>query len=174
MATPFLGEIRMVAFNYAPYGWALCNGQLLSISQNTALFALLGTMYGGDGVTTFALPDLRGRVPIHYGQGSGLSVYTEGQKGGVEKVTLTQNQMPAHSHGVNAVAAGGNQASPAGNLPAIESTGTSLDYSSNAPDAPMNSAMIGSAGGGQPVSIMQPYLVVNFVIALTGVFPSRN
>src|SRR6185295_12464655 len=118
MSEPFIGMIVMFAGNFAPRNWAFCNGQLLSIAQNTALFSILGTTYGGDGRTTFALPDLRGRVPIHPGQGPGTSNYSLGQQGGVENVTVTQNQLPAHSHGVNAVAQGGNQASPVGNLPA--------------------------------------------------------
>jgi len=174
MATPFLGEIRMFGGNFAPRGWALCNGQLLAISQNTALFSLLGTTYGGNGVTTFALPDLRGRVPNHFGQGPGLSNYTQGQVGGTENVTLLQGNLPAHSHPVNAVAAGGNQASPAANLPAIESTGTSLNFSSSAANATMNAATIGNAGQNLPLPVIQPYLTINFIIALQGIFPSRN
>jgi microcystin-dependent protein len=174
MATPFLGEIRMFAGTFAPRGWAFCNGQIMSIAQNTALFSLLGTTYGGNGQTTFALPNLQGRVPVHWGTGAGLSPYVLGQQAGQENVTLLQNQMPPHTHPVNAVASGGNQASPAGNFPAIESTGTSLDYASGAPDSAMNAAMVGSAGGGQPVPIVQPYLAVSFIIALEGIYPSRN
>jgi microcystin-dependent protein len=174
MATPFLGEIRMVGFTFAPKGWALCNGQILPIQQNQALFALLGTTYGGNGQTTFALPDLQSRVPIHAGQGPGLSPYVEGQQGGSENVTLLSTQMPQHNHLVSAVASGGNQASPSAGLPAIESTGTSLDYSNVAANANMNPAMIGFAGGSQPHSNIQPYLAVYFIIALTGIFPSRN
>ena len=174
MATPILGEIRMFGGNFAPRGWAFCNGQILPITQNTALFSLLGTMYGGNGINTFALPDLRGRVPNHFGQGPGLSNYTQGQVGGTESVTLLQSQLPAHSHSVNAVAAGGNQASPAGNLPAIESTGTSLNFSSSAANATMNPATIGNTGQGQPLPVIQPYLTINFIIALQGIFPSRN
>jgi microcystin-dependent protein len=174
MATPFLGEIRMFGGNFAPRGWAFCNGQILSISQNTALFSLLGTTYGGNGQTTFALPDLRGRVPNHFGQGPGLSNYTQGQVGGTENVTLLQSQLPAHSHSVNAVAAGGNQASPAGALPAIESTGTSLNFSSSAANTTMNAATISNTGQSQPFPVIQPYLTINFIIALQGIFPSRN
>src|SRR5689334_9815739 len=136
MSNPFLGEIRMVPFNFAPKGWALCNGQILAISQNTALFSLLGTTYGGNGVSTFALPDFRGRVPIHAGQGPGLSSYVLGEQTGTESVTLTVPQLPAHNHTVNGVASGGSQASPAGGSPAIESTATSLDYSNGAPHSP--------------------------------------
>jgi microcystin-dependent protein len=174
MATPFIGEITLFAGNFAPRGWAFCNGQLLPISQNTALFSILGTTYGGNGQTTFALPDLRGRVPIHAGQGPGLSNYTLGQVGGAENVTLQTSQLPAHSHAVNAVAGGGNQASPVGNLPAIESTGTSKDYSNAAATGAMNAGMIGNAGQGQPVPVIQPYECVNYIIALQGIFPSRN
>jgi microcystin-dependent protein len=176
MSNPYLGEIRMFAGNFAPYGWALCNGQTLSISQNTALFSLLGTTYGGNCVSTFNLPDLRGRVAIHPGQGPGLSSYVEGQQAGVENVTLLINQIPSHNHTVNAVASGGNQASPAGGSLAIESTGTSLDYanSSTNPTSPMNAAMLSQTGGNQPHSNIQPYLCVNFIIALQGIYPSRN
>jgi microcystin-dependent protein len=174
MASPFLGEIRMVPFNFPPKGWALCNGQLLSISQNTALFSLLGTTYGGNGTTTFALPDFRSRVPIHAGQGPGLSNYTLGEQTGAESVTLTVGQLPAHNHTVNGVAGGGNQASPAGGSPAIESTGTSLDYSNGVPNSPMNAAMVSATGSNQPHPNIQPVLCVNFVIALVGIFPSRN
>lgn len=169
-----IGEIRLFAGNFPPRNWAFCNGQLLSIAQNTALFSILGTTYGGDGRTTFALPDLRSRVPIHAGQGPGLSNYNLGQTGGAENVTLTQNQLPAHNHGVNAVAQGGNQASPAGNLPAVESTGTSLDYSNAAATGQMSPGMIANTGGGQPVSVVQPYQCLNYIIALFGIFPSRN
>jgi microcystin-dependent protein len=174
MANPFLGEIRIFGGNFAPVGWALCNGQIMAITQNTALFSLLGTTYGGNGTTTFALPDLRGRVPIHFGQGPGLSNYVEGQQGGAESVTLTIAQMPSHAHTVNAVASGGNQAGPAGGSLAIESTGTSLDYSNATPASPMNAAMLSQAGSSQPHTNIQPYLCLNFIIALQGIFPSRN
>ena len=174
MATPFLGEIRMVGFTFPPKGWALCNGQILSISQNAALFSLLGTTYGGNGTSTFALPDLRSRVPIHAGQGIGLSPYVQGEQTGTESVVLTFSQMPSHNHTVNGVASGGNQASPAGGSPAIESTGTSLDYSNATPSSPMNAAMLSPAGSNQPHNNIQPVLCVNFVIALQGIFPSRN
>jgi len=174
MASPFIGQITLFAGNFAPRGWAFCNGQLLSISQNTALFSILGTTYGGDGRTTFGLPDLRGRVPIHPGQGPGLSNYILGQKAGAERVTLTQNQLPSHNHAVNAVAEGGNQASPAGNLPAVESTGTSKDYSDAAATGQMNSGMVGNTGGNEAFSVVQPYQCVNYIIALQGIYPSRN
>ena len=174
MATPILGEIRLFAGNFAPRGYALCNGQLLSISQNTALFSLLGTTYGGNGTTNFALPNLQGRVPIHMGTGVNGSSYVEGQQAGVENVTLNSSQMPIHSHLVNSVASGGNQASPPGNLPAVESTGTSLNYSNAGATGQMSSSMLTTAGGNQPFSVVQPYLVINFIIALQGIFPSRN
>ena len=176
MATPFIGQITIFAGNFAPRNWAFCDGQLLSIAQNTALFSILGTTYGGNGTTTFALPDLRGRVPIHAGSsaGPGLPQYFLGQVGGEPNHTLIQTEMPQHNHIVNAVAGGGNQASPAGGLPAIESTGTSLDYSSAATSATMSNSMISTAGGSQPHNNMQPYLAVNYIIALFGIFPSRN
>jgi microcystin-dependent protein len=174
MATPILGEIRMFGGNFAPRGWAFCNGQILPIAQNTALFSLLGTTYGGNGQTTFALPDLRGRVPIHFGQGPGLSNYSLGQVGGQETVTLLSDQLPAHSHIVNAVAAGGNQANPTGNFAAVESTGTSLNYNSGPANALMHPNTIGITGQNQPVPNLQPHLAINFIIALQGIFPSRN
>jgi microcystin-dependent protein len=174
MAEQYLGEIRMFAGNFAISGWALCNGQLLSISQNQALFAILGTTYGGDGVNNFALPDLQGRVPIHMGQGAGLSPYVLGEETGVETVTLTASQMPVHTHLVQCNTGGGNQASPSGGLPAVESTGTSLDYSTVAGNATMNPAMNQNAGGDQPHTNIQPVLCVNFLIALEGIFPSRG
>ncbi len=173
MSNPFLGEIKMVGFNFPPQGWAMCNGQLLPINQNTALFALLGTTYGGDGITTFALPDLRSRVAIHTGQGAGLSPYVIGQSGGVESVTLLTTQIPSHNHGVNCNTGGGTQASPVAGFPAVESTGTSLDYAA-ASNGAMNPAMIGNTGGSQAHANIQPYLCVNFIIALQGIFPSRN
>jgi microcystin-dependent protein len=174
MATPLLAEIRMFAGNFAPRGYALCNGQLMSIAQNQALFSLLGTTYGGDGITTFALPNLQGRVPIHAGNGAGLSPYFEGQQAGTESITLNVTQLPIHNHLVNSVGGGGNQAAPAGNLPAVESTGTSLNYSNGSTTGQMNPSMVANTGGSQPIPIVQPYLVINFIIALQGVYPSRN
>jgi microcystin-dependent protein len=174
MSEPFLGEIRMTAFNFAPAGWAMCEGQTLAISTNTALFALLGTTFGGNGTSTFCLPDLRGRVPVHQGQGNGLSNYVMGEQTGAENVTLLASQMPIHTHQVNAVSSGGNVASPQGALPAIESTGTSLNYSNGAPGVVMSAAMNAETGGSQPFSVIQPLLCVNFIIAMEGIFPSRN
>ena len=174
MADPFLGEIRMFGGNFAPTGWALCNGQLLSIAQNTALFSLLGTIYGGDGVTTFALPDLRGRVPLNQGQGPGLSAYTPGEQTGAESVTLLVNQMPIHNHAVNADGQASGKNSPAGNFPGtVAGTATEKMYS-GASNTTMNQTMIGNAGGSQPLRIIQPVLCVTFIIALNGIYPSRN
>lgn len=171
MSEPFLGEIRTFGFNFAPQGWAMCAGQLLSISQNTALFALLGTFYGGDGVTNFALPDLRGRVGINQGNGPGLSPYVLGQRSGSENVTLTNAQMPAHGHGVAANGGPASTPRPDGAVPARESA----DAYAAAPDGTaMNAGMITASGGSQPHSIVQPYLGLNFCIALQGIFPSRN
>jgi microcystin-dependent protein len=172
MSEPFLGEIRMFAGNFAPRGWALCQGQLLPISQNTALFSLLGTYYGGNGQSTFALPDLRGRAPIHQGQGPSLTLRNLGEQVGTESVTLIYNEMPAHTHIVMGVAAPGNSVSPAGGYPAVSTTRDRV-YSTSAPDAnPTN--QLPPAGGGQPHNNLMPYLTVNFIIAMEGVFPARS
>lgn len=169
-----LGEIRMFAGNFAPRGWALCNGQLLPIASNEALFSIIGTTYGGDGRTTFALPDLRGRVPMHYGQGTGSShYYRPGDSGGTATNTLTISNLPAHNHSVNAVTEAGNSASPTGNFPA----GTKLldpEYSTGGTPTTMHAGMIGTAGGNQPVNNMQPYQTVTFIIATVGIYPSRS
>lgn len=187
MAEPFLAEIKMFGGNFAPRGYAFCNGQILSIAQNTALFSLLGTTYGGNGQTTFALPDLRGRTPIHWGPGPGLSNYDIGQVGGTETTTLLITQIPSHTHvatlgtlAIRAKNAAGNSQTAAGNVPANEAAGVTATYSNAVPDASMNAAALAGApalantGGGQPVSIIQPYLAVTFIIALEGIFPSRN
>ena len=171
--TPYIGEIRMFAGNFAPSGWAKCEGQLLSIAQNAALFSILGTTYGGDGQTTFGLPDLRGRVPLGPGTGPGLSPRSLGQKSGNETNTMSVAQMPAHSHTINAVIADGNQSTPTGNLLA----GTKLldpEYSNASNTTTMNSAMVGNTGNSQSINNMQPYQSVTFIIALVGVFPSPN
>jgi microcystin-dependent protein len=172
VSEPFLGEIRMFSFNFAPEGWALCNGQLLSINQNDALFALLGTFYGGDGKTTFALPNLQSRVPIHMGQGTGLSAYVIGQAAGHETVTLLPAQMPAHTHSVHAHSGPAESDNPEGST--LASVGT--DIYAAAPDTTtvMNAKMLGHAGGNRPHHNIQPYLVLNFCIALAGIFPSRS
>jgi microcystin-dependent protein len=169
MADPFVAEIRMVPFNFAPRGWAFCNGQVLPISQNTALFSLLGTTYGGDGRSTFALPDLQGRSPMHPGQGPGLSLYDLGEQGGTETVTLLQSELPSHSHAVNGQPEDVNSLSPANAYPgAIESTPMYR------PLADGTSAMSPTpSGGDQPHNNRQPYLTMNFIIALQGVFPPR-
>lgn len=169
MSTPFLGEIRMFGFQFAPSGWALCNGQLLSIAQNNALFALLGTIYGGDGVSTFALPNLEGRVPIHQGQGNG-SAHTIGQPGGSETATLSIAQLPAHNHSVLAHKGAGKSTAPTNNVPAA----TNGDNYNATGNVAMNAAMIGQTGSGQPFGVVQPYLTVNFCIALQGIFPSQG
>lgn len=170
MSSPFLGEIQMFGFNFAPRGWAFCDGQLLSIAQNTALFALLGTTYGGNGQTTFGLPDLRGRVPLHRGQGPGLTNRTLGELSGSENVTLLTTQMPAHNHLLACNSDDPNAGSPAGKFPA---SSTSPIYASTS-NSNMAPTAVSLAGGNQPHPNMQPYLTVNFCIALEGIFPSRN
>lgn len=172
MAECYIGEIRMFGGNYAPYGWALCNGQLLSISQNTALFSLLGTYYGGNGTSNFALPNLQCLVPLGFGQAPGLSPYSLGETGGEEAVTLNYNQMPAHNHAALAENAPGNNPSPAGNYWA-ESSRRDAAYSATA-NTTMNPNAISMSGGNQPHSNVQPFLVVNFIIALQGTYPPRG
>ncbi len=172
MADPYLGAITLFAGNFAPSGYQFCNGQLLSISNNTALFSLLGTTYGGDGQNTFALPDLRGRVPIHFGQGPGLSNYNLGQSAGLENHTLSPAQLPSHAHAINAVPSSGASTTPSGNLLAIG--GKPEYYSTASANTTMNASMVGSAGGGQPFSILSPYLAITYVIAVVGIYPSRN
>ena len=166
MADPFLGQLMLVPYNFAVRGWAFCSGQILPIAQNTALFSLLGTTFGGNGQTTFALPDLRGRVPIHYGQGPGLSNYDLGQVGGSETVTLTTNQIPGHAHTIGATNSGSTSTRPANNVNAQGGA-----YSSTS-DASMQPT--GNTGGSQPHSNIQPYLTLNWLIALEGIYPSRN
>lgn len=171
-AEPYLGQIAFVAFTFAPKGWADCDGQIMSIAQNTALFSLLGTTYGGNGQTTFALPDMRGRVLIDDGQGPGLSVYSSGQMGGEENHTLTSSEMPAHTHTVNAVTAEGNQNIPTTSLPA-NTKALDKEYSDASPDTQMALNMISPAGGSQPHNNMQPSLTLKCIIALQGIYPSR-
>ena len=183
MSNPFLGEIRIMSFNFAPKGWVMCNGQLLPINQNQALFSLLGTTYGGDGQTTFALPNMQGRVPVHAGQGPGLGNYTLSQTGGAQFVTLTASNLPAHAHSVSMTAQipadSGNAGSavPTGNN--LANSVHTLNYSTSAPNVSLSSTIsvggtVGSAGGNQPLSTMPPYTVLNCTIALVGIFPSRN
>lgn len=170
---PYLGEIRIFGGNFAPTGWALCNGQLLAISSNTALFSILGTTYGGDGRQTFALPNLQSRIPIHWGQGSGLSQYIPGQSAGVENVTLTQQQMPQHSHTIGTLSAPGTASRPNTQLLAQPTQGNAYGPAPSDGSA-LNPAAISSAGGNQPHANLQPYLVMNFIIALQGIFPPRS
>jgi len=172
MSEPFLGEIRMFGSNFAPRSWAFCDGQLLAIGQNQALFSLLGTIYGGDGRTIFALPDLRGRVPVHMGHGPGLSSRPVGHKVGSENVTLTQAQLPSHSHALEASADAATESAPTGHVLASSSTVTM--FADTAPTVPMASASITAAGGGQGHPNMMPFLCVHFIIALAGIYPSRN
>ena len=168
---PIIGEIRMFAGNFAPTGWAFCQGQLLPIAQNQALFSLLGTTYGGNGTTTFALPDLRGRVPVGFGQGPGLSNRVIGEQFGSELVTLNINQMPSHNHTVNAVTSEGNQNLPTNSLPANTKT-LDKEYSDANANTTMKATMVNPTGGNQPFGVTQPSLGVNFIIALQGIFPS--
>ncbi|MFV8749417.1 phage tail protein [Nannocystaceae bacterium ST9] len=168
----FLGSIILFGGNFAPRGWALCNGQLLSIAQNSALFSILGTTYGGDGQVTFGLPDLRGRMPIQQGSGPGLTPRQLGEMAGSESASLLIGNIPAHGHLINALSSSGDQASPAGHFPAGGGTGT-LSYSSRF-DATMNPTAVSSSGGSQPFSTESPFLALNFIIALTGIYPSRN
>jgi len=189
---PFIGQLAYVGFNFAPQNWASCDGQLLSISSNTALFSLLGTLYGGDGRTTFALPDMRGRVPIHAGQGPGLPFYSEGQRGGATSVTLNIDNLPAHSHTATTdvtldLTARASTATATTNSPqttALADTGREDTYSTTAPNVDMAPGTVtgtatavttvGDTGNGQAFSIMPPYLVVRCIIALQGIFPPRN
>ena len=170
MTSPFLGQITLYAFNFAPRGWATCDGQLLPIAQNQALFALLGTSYGGNGVQNFALPNLRGRVPVHWGQGPGLSNYVVGESVGSENVTLLSTQMPQHAH---QVVASGNPPSQGGVTNAVWAAGGTSSYASSA-NAAMAAGALTAAGGSQPHPNIAPSLVLNCCIALQGIFPSRN
>jgi microcystin-dependent protein len=171
MANPFVGEIRIFGFNFAPVGWALCNGQVMSISQNTALFSLLGTMYGGDGKSNFALPNLQGRVALDFGNGTGLTPRVQGTTGGEANHTLAQPETPAHAHGINCDSENATTPNPAGNLPAVTARPV---YAALPGSQPLNAGAVGVAGGGKPHNNMQPYLVMNYCIALQGVFPSRS
>lgn len=177
MSEAFIGEIRMFAGNFPPRGWQFCQGQLLSIAQNTALFSILGTTYGGNGQTTFALPDLRGRYPMQQGQGPGLSPRSLGEQGGSETVTLLSNQMPAHTHSHVASGAQGDQVTPEGNFNAVlidPNTQQPQNLYNATASTTMNAASIGVAGGSQPHNNMSPFLAINFIIAMEGIYPSRN
>jgi len=166
LSQPYVGEIRMFGGNFAPVGWAFCSGQILPISENETLFNLIGTTYGGDGQSTFALPNLQSRLPIHVGTGFAL-----GQTGGSETVTLTVSQIPAHTHVPQANSGQGTASNPSGNVWAESPLN---NYSATAPSSAMNAAAIGSAGGSQPHDNMPPFLVVNFIISLFGIFPSQS
>ena len=176
-ANPYLGDIVAVGENFCPRGWASAEGQLLPISQNTALFSLLGTTYGGDGRTTFGLPDLRGRVAMGQGRGPGLTPRREGEKFGAETRTLVANQLPSHSHAVNANNLDGDKPGPGGKILAAAppgGTGSETIYSDQGPTVQMSSQMIANAGQSQPFNVEGPYLVMRYCIATTGVFPPRS
>jgi microcystin-dependent protein len=174
MSDPFVAEIRILACNFAPTGWAMCNGQLMPISQNTALFSLLGTMYGGDGKSTFALPNLQGSAPMFWGQGPGLSLYDQGQTGGSDTISLLSSEMPVHNH----QASGASGSGPTSPATAAWGAGAGRTpppmYASGSPNVNMSANALGVAGGGLPHNNMQPYLVLNFCIAMQGVFPPRQ
>ena len=174
MSVPFLGEIKMFAGTFAPRGYAFCNGQILSISQYSDLFSLLGTSYGGDGQTTFGLPDLRGRAPMHWGQGPGLSDRLIGEEAGVETVTLTVNELPSHSHGGQCRDAPANQQSPVGNVHAEEAAGVTAIYVDDSNPAGQMAAQATATGGTQSHNNMQPFQAINFIIALQGITPSPD
>jgi microcystin-dependent protein len=181
MTDQYLGEVRMFGGNFAPQGWALCSGQLLSIAQNSALFALLGTTYGGDGQSTFGLPDLRGRVPMHQGTGQGLSPRVIGEISGVETVTIVSATMPAHAHGVTATTAVGSLTGPGPTaLPGTPTGGSAVNTfyvttgTSSLVPAPMAATSISVTGQTGPHDNMMPFLCTNFIISLVGIFPTRN
>jgi microcystin-dependent protein len=174
MADPFIAEVRIFGFDFAPTGWAFCDGQLMPIQQNTALFALLGTTYGGNGTTNFALPDLQGRAALHPGQGQGLSHRQRGESLGAESVTLLESQMPAHSHGTRASTEDGELKMPAADRILGGSVGAHAYQSSAVATVPMAPQAIAQAGGSLPHDNMMPYLTLHFCIALQGVFPPRH
>ena len=174
MSNPFVAEIRIFAGNFAPKGWAQCAGQLMPISQNTALFSLLGTTYGGDGKSNFALPNLQGCAPMQAGQGPGLSLRDLGETGGEPTVTLLQSEMPAHSHTVQCSLTGGGITSPVGNAWASGLKGHPPAYAPSGPNVPMSPLALSTAGGSLPHNNMPPFLGLMFIIALQGVFPARS
>jgi microcystin-dependent protein len=170
MSEPFLAEVKMWGLSFAPRGWAFSNGQLLSIAQNTALFSLVGTTYGGDGRTNFGLPNLQGRLPMHPGRGPGLTPRQLGEKGGVSAVTLAEQQTPSHTHTLSGSEEDGRENDPGGNAPGV---GEQI-YSTAAPTDTMSQDALALQGSGQPHTNQQPYLAINFCIALTGMYPSRS
>jgi microcystin-dependent protein len=174
MSEPFIAEIRIFAGNFAPRGWAFCNGQLLPVSQNTALFSLIGTTYGGDGRTTTALPNLQGRAPMHPGRGPGLTARRLGERGGVESVTLSEAQMPNHNHSFQAASAPSNSNTPGGAALANPAVQAVRIYGNAANLVAMAGNAIGNAGGSQQHNNLQPFLTMNFIIALVGLYPSRS
>ena len=176
MSEPFVGEIKMFAGNFAPRGYAFCDGQLLAVSQNDALFSLFGTIYGGDGRTTFGLPDLRGRIPLHQGHGPGLSERRLGSKGGAEKVTLTLNQTPGHTHAVQASNNAATSATLNGNVLArgVDANDTFYVESAGATKGALVSGMVLNSGGSRPHNNMMPTLCIHFIVALFGIYPSRH
>jgi microcystin-dependent protein len=167
VAQPYVGEIRIFAGNFNPSGWAFCDGSVLPISENETLFQLIGTTYGGDGESTFALPDLRGRIPLHFGNG-----FTLAETGGAEEITLTVQQIAAHSHPMLGSALNGTTTSPTGNVAATMPEVTNLAYGTDAPPTTLNAASIGPVGGSQPHTNFQPYICINYIISLFGIFPS--
>ncbi len=170
---PYIGQILAVGFNYAPIGWAICNGQLMSIAEYSTLYALIGTTYGGDGVSTFALPNLQGRVPLSMGQAPGMPNYAIGQMAGSETVTLTPSQLPSHTHMVTASSAAGTTNTPASNtLLAQNPQSAAKLYAPSSQLTPLSNASIGASGGNQPHENLQPLLAINFIIALEGIYPS--
>jgi len=174
MSEPFIGEIRMFAGNFAPRSWAFCDGQLLAVSQNDALFALIGTIYGGDGRTTFALPDMRGRVPVHWGTGPGLSPRNIGSKFGVENVTLTESQLTSHNHQFQASTNLANTGFPAANVVADTDTTSTYFNAASDPDTAFPDNTVSNSGNNQSHNNVMPFQCVNYIIALFGIFPSRN
>ena len=178
MSDPYLGEIRIFAGNFAPVGWSFCNGSLVAISENEALFALVGTTYGGDGINTFGLPNLQGRAPMHQGNGLGLTSRTMGETAGTETVTLVTNNLPQHTHNLVATTAAGTTAAPSGmmfaTMPSTFHAYTNPQSGDTLVESDFASNAIGSSGGSQPHENMMPYMAINYIIALEGIFPSQN